>query len=229
MESHKDLQGIEIGGILSDTRQQEIQIVNEKLKAFNATKIALEYESKDEETLNQQYRSFLAGTFTLTGNERHQIGFKLAKDLEHAQLYAIDWMETGVSSKSIGDVLDYAKQKQPELYGYITERSRQISSHDETQPIGDVLRAMNSPTTIDAATELYISMARIGVEEKYLGLGWLLWWYQRNLIIFANLTTMVTEPSERILLLIGASHSGILNGFLSDSGMFDIIPATDYL
>jgi hypothetical protein len=59
-------------------------------------------------------------------------------------------------------------------------------------------------------------------------MGWLVWWYQRNLIIFANLAELV-EPNDKIMLLIGSSHVGILNGLLNDSGLFEVVSAADYL
>ena len=59
----------------------------------------------------------------------------------------------------------------------------------------------------------YMNYARVGTEDYY-GNGWLIWWYQRNLNIFTNTAALAdSEDEERILLIIGAAHKGILEQF----------------
>jgi len=72
-------------------------------------------------------------------------------------------------------------------------------------------------------------MARIGINDGYKGMGWLIWWYQRNLIILAHLSQMIEDSNDRIFLLIGAGHVGILTNFLNESGLFEVVDPLDYL
>lgn len=68
------------------------------------------------------------------------------------------------------------------------------------------------------------------MEDDYYGLGWLMWWYQRNLIQFANLSELAQNgQEERILFLVGSAHNGILSDFLRDSQIFEVADTMAYL
>jgi hypothetical protein len=74
--------------VLAPTRQQEIAALASVLKKFKPTKIALENDSQKK--MNERYAKYLAGEYALTANEIDQIGLRLAKDLGHTTIYAVD-------------------------------------------------------------------------------------------------------------------------------------------
>ena len=71
--------------------------------------------------------------------------------------------------------------------------------------------------------------ARIGEKENYIAMDWLRWWYQRNLIIYSNLTRLAKHDNERIFLIVGAGHLYTVNRFLKESNIFDVEYADAYL
>lgn len=227
MAGHNDLRGVDAGDVFSGERQREIRYVLDNLKNFGATKIAVEVEKSDSDTLDKQYRQFIEGKLELTANEYQQIGFKLAGELNHDKIYAVDWMERGAAIRPYGDIYDYAKNNQPALHQYFESCSDYTAKYP-SQSINEMFRFINSESYINKTVEMYTNKARIGVSDDYYGIGWLIWWYQRNLIIFANLAELA-EPGDKIMLLIGSSHIGILNGFLRDSGLFEVVSALDFL
>ena len=153
----------------------------------------------------------------------------MAKELNHDKIYAVDWMEKGAGTRGAGEIFEYAEKNQPELFNELMKNIKFIEEADKGQKISDIFRIGNSVEYISKGTETYVNMARIGANDDYFGLGWLIWWYQRNLIIFANLMEIISGADDKIMLLIGSSHTGILNGFLRDSGMVDVVLAADYL
>ena len=135
-------------------------------------------------------------------------------------------MEQGASTKGCGEVCDYLEQKEQNLYKEILQYENVPVMLDEDTTVLDAYIKMNSEIYTQNMKAYYVNYARIGVEEAYYGMGWLTWWYQRNLIIFANLSEMVKECSdERILLLIGSAHKGLLEELLEDSRQFKIVDA----
>jgi len=227
MAGHSDLHGTNAGDIFSDERQKEINETLINLKTYGATKIAVEVKKTNNENMNKEYKEYTNGKLNLKNNEVHQIGFRLAKELNHDKIHAIDWMEQGAATHGAGEVFEYAKNNHPNIHQFI-ESCADFLENYPSQSINDMFRYMNSAACINKATEMYINHARIGVADDYYGMGWLIWWYQRNLIIFANLAELA-EPDDKIMLLIGASHTGILNGFLADSALFELVHAADYL
>src|SRR5437660_4350899 len=82
-----DIHNMQVDDVLAPQRQQEIAQLLDVLKRFHPTIIAIESDSNGPRP--QQYRDYLAGTYTLGRNEIEQIGFRLAKELGLAAIYPV--------------------------------------------------------------------------------------------------------------------------------------------
>src|SRR5690606_32184139 len=134
---------------LSPKRQQEIIKVVERIKKFNPNKLALEIDTQKNEVTNNQYQLYRSGLFELEANEAHQLGFRIAADLSHDQLYCIDWTR-GSGSKGVGDVFEWAKDHQPRLFDSIfgwLNRSQKHKSN-KYKSILRMYRECNDPLLI---------------------------------------------------------------------------------
>ncbi|WP_053368063.1 DUF5694 domain-containing protein [Bacillus sp. FJAT-27245] len=218
MSEHKEL--------FSEKRQAEIEEVVEKVIAFQPTKIAVEMTAEKNELLNQQYQLFKLGQFTLELNEIDQIGFRAASKLGHEQLYAVDWM--GKSRMGYGEVEQWLKENQPDLHSDIYD-GMFLPGLAEEKSILEYYRELNDPEWLAKIHKMYLNMARIGDFRNYVGMNWLSWWYERNLIIFSNLTRLLSPDSERILFIVGCSHSSIITRFLEESEICEIAEPLRYL
>ena len=166
----------------------------------------------DQSELDAAYLNYLANSSNST-NEIIQIAFRLAKNLEHEKVNAVDWMERGAAERPFGDVDEYLHTKHPELAQEIDTLLDRNKIDLEKENICEVFLRLNSKVSVQNILAHYMNYARIGSEEYY-GNGWLIWWYQRNLNIFTNLAALAENKNEeRILLLIGSSHKGILEQF----------------
>jgi hypothetical protein len=85
----RDLHNMQADNVLSPKRQQEIAQLIEVLKKFQPTKIAIEAEFGSQH-VDHEYSDYLAGKYTLSPNEIDQIGYRLAKELGHRAVYAVD-------------------------------------------------------------------------------------------------------------------------------------------
>ncbi|TFJ93919.1 DUF5694 domain-containing protein [Lentibacillus salicampi] len=197
-------------------------------------------------TVNQKPKVIVLGTFHMRPtpdlikgkqndivkpevNEVHQFGFRLASELRHEKVYAVDWMEE-IGNIGLGKVFDWAEKHQPETIEMINKYYRPKIERAMVSPnIFDRIRAINTELNIKLNHEMYMTIARIGRGNGYVGIDWVRWWYQRNLTIYANLTEITTCPSDRTLLIIGSAHVHLVTQFLQESGLFDVVPANDYL
>lgn len=221
-----DLHGEKREGIFSPESQSELAQLRTRLAGFAPTKIAVEWEKTEQPALDRAYQEYLDGTFPMNENEIFQIAFPLARTLDHDRLYAVDWMDRGVGLRGCGDVWEYAQQKEPALAAQL----QQWEAAGTEPAILDTFRTLNGPRWEADTKAYYVNYARIGVEDDYYGLGWLMWWYQRNLIQFANLSKLAESGrEERILFLVGSAHRGILTEFLGDSQLFEVIDPMHYL
>jgi hypothetical protein len=223
-----DIYKKEMNDILEPRRQQEIEEVVSCLVKYQPTKIAVEIVTEKDEILNQEYQSYKDGNLELAVDEVHQFGFRAASHMKHEKLYAIDWMES-VGNRALSEVYEWAKENQPDLYNYINENYRQNRSEESNLTILQMLQEGNDEFFQKRTHEMYMRIAKIGTLNNYVGIDWLRWWYQRNLILYSNLTRLAISKEERILFIVGNAHVHLVNQFLQESGDFEVENANKYL
>lgn len=85
---------MEVEGIQTEKRQKELTEVITCLKRFKPTKIGVEILKEQGSKLNSELEQYLHGTFDLTNYEQHQIGFRLAEQMNLTEIHAVDWNKT---------------------------------------------------------------------------------------------------------------------------------------
>lgn len=213
-------------GLYSEKRQREIEELVSKLEDFNPTKIAVEMVPESSESYNQEYKEFKLGTYDLEMNEIYQVAFRLGLALDHEQIYCVDWM--GKSDMEYGELERWAKANQPKLLKEIYEELYQPEL-TEDKSLLDFYKGLNEPQLLNVLHKMYVNIARVGEVNNYVGMKWLSWWYKRNLIIFANLTRLIKSEEERVLFIVGASHSSIVNKFIQESEVCETVDPLSYL
>ena len=213
-------------GLDSEKRQIEIEELVSKLEKFKPTKIAVEMVPEDSEYCNEKYKQYKLGRYQLQMNEIFQVGFRLGLKLEHEQIYPTDWM--GNSDMDYGEVASWAKENQPELLNEIYE-GLEFPELSEGKSVIDYYKELNAPTLLNKLHKIYVNIARIGELNNYVGMNWLSWWYKRNLIMFGNLTRLIDSKEERILLIVGGSHSTIVTKFIEESEVCEVVQPLSYL
>ena len=226
-----DAFNVEADDMLSPGRQRELGAVVERLKRFRPTKVCVEEYTDQADALNEQYQAYLSGTCALSAEEYHQLGFRIAAELQHEQIYSINWKDDAAGD--LDEVYAYAQAHQPELYEQLmlsgSRLLEEIQERVATADVGEQLRWLNEPGNLLWNHQMYMTMARIGLGNQYVGIDWVKGWYQRNLIIFANLTRIITSPEDRVLVIYGVGHIPLLTQFIRDSGFYTLETVEEYL
>jgi hypothetical protein len=195
--------------VLAPGRQREIAELAAVLKKFKPTKIAVEHDSQQK--MNERYAQYLAGHYVLTANEIDQIGLRLAKDLGHTSVYAVN---------ADGDfpfqrIINFAKAsgqsaKLDAHMADIGEMVRAQGAYLKSHTVLETLLYMNSREKVAQSVGFYYVEAHYGEPGDYAGPDLLAEWYRRNMRIFNNVTNLVTSPDDRVLLIFGDGHLGWL-------------------
>ncbi len=212
--------------IFSSPMQKELQQFAERLAKLRPTKIAVEIPIRHEEKLNRSYKSLPDEAFTkltpweimdvyghteqfFTDNEVVQIAFRLAKLLDHQQVYAVD--EDIEMSDQLAEVIEDQIPVE-ECWQKLCSIESQATNLEER------FRALNSEKWSYTNHTMYMAMNKANL-GNYEGTQLLLQWYERNLKIYSNLQNLA-DDGDRILLLIGSGHLKLLKEFaLSDPNM----------
>jgi hypothetical protein len=201
---------------LAPGRQREIAELAEALRKFKPTKIAVEHDSQTK--LSARYEKYLAGSYVLTANETDQIGLRLAKELGHGTIYAVD---------ADGDfpfqrVVNFAKAtgqsaRLDAMMGEVGEIVKAQGQFLKNHTVLQTLLYMNSDAKVAQDVGFYYLEARYGEPGDYAGPDLLAEWYRRNVRIYNNVAKLIASPDDHVLVIFGAGHLGWLRqDFSSD-------------
>ena len=225
--------------ILEKEKQEELNILLEKLAKYKPTKILLEWNRiKSDSIANVNYQNYLKGAFNIDEktNEVYQIGFKLAKKLGHQRVYCSD-----ATADWFGVELDwdnYDETAYLKSHGQYEKASRYDyksfyelgDSLKTVQTLTDHLIWLNNPANRLKDHQAYLTSIIEGAADNYLGADAVARWYRRNLMIFSNAYDFACfEKEDRLLLIYGTGHVWQLRQFFTDSPDFEYIEVNEYL
>lgn len=205
-----DIHNVKADDVLSPKRQQEIAQVIEVLKKFHPTKVVIEADVGSQRVA-KEYSDYLAGNYTLSRNEIDQIGYRLAKELGHREVYPVD--ESGDFPWQ--RVVNYAKanglaDKFNAVDAGMAEQVKEENEFMQTHTILETLEFLNSDSAAAKGVAWYFSLVPYGDPYDYAAPDLLAAWYQRNIRIYHNIVKLAESPNDRILVIYGAGHLGWL-------------------
>ena len=236
-----DAVNFEADDVLTAKRQRELQQLIEQLARFKPTKIAVEADISLDAEVNAEYQDYLNGVYQPGRSEGDQVSFPLAQKMQHLKIYCVDWFSRADEEEPV-DVEAFAKahnqsgllEKADAMVQAMAQAPlNTLAEVQKTGSVIDMLRFLNQEETIRGLHEIntlpQFTLAQIGDADHYVGLDWLLGWYERNLKIFVNLTRITESDDDRILLMIGAGHVFLVQQYLEDSGNYIIESPLKYL
>jgi uncharacterized protein DUF5694 len=230
-----DDKNLEADDVLSPRRQREIAELVEKLARFNPTKIAIEAPYHDT-YWSTRYTKYLKGEYKLGRNEIEQIGFQLAKRLNHTTLYPVDYpmLMSGLRY----DEIEAPKPKPtpPNAPGANTPNGiapPALSEEDKllrNSTVTEFLLYLNEEERVRKDHGNYLLQLLPNDNPAiYESADRVTNWYKRNLRMFANINRITDFPNDRILLIVGSGHLKILRDFALDAPQFQFVDVKTYL
>lgn len=203
-------------------KEEEIREFVEFLAEWSPSKIALEWESKDEQFLNERFHK---GSNQYSIDEIEQIGFRLAKKLEHNKVYAVNW-EGELVQEDVQNLFNEIKENYPEIFGKIESLNSASPALSYTSSLIEAFCRLNEREYIHSLEQLYLSF--VIVENKKgekIGINFLDKWMKRELTIFKNMIDISRDRTEEcILLVIGSDHIWMLRRLFEGFGWEVINP-----
>lgn len=235
LDAHKTPKENEVD-VLSPERQREMEQLMDILLRFRPNKLVMETEGG---ALMRQYRRHQQEGTPLGRNEYYQIGFRVMDRLGLDTLYAADALplvndlETGPDSSAYRPWIDslyagwdwsgsdIASQRYKELYG-----AQDRFAHDHTML--ETFLMLNDDHMLDRTYGAYLNGGFL--LDGYRGADVLsIHWYNRNLRIFRNIQRITTSSNDRILVVFGAGHMGILNQLFASTPEYKLVRLAELL
>ncbi len=228
MSSTRDTFNPNVEDVLGAERQEELRELTEALARFEPTKVAL--EATVESPTREEYLLYRKGELELRADERHQIGFRLAGELGHDEVFCVDHYEP----IDVQSLLMWAAGNgqgaiaQEAMAAYLRANSAWSSDYMDSSSLSDIFHSFNEDAAATALHSALVLASRIGSEADPVGAEALSKWYGRNGRILGNVLRMA-EPGDRILLLYGVTHRRVLEDLIRAAPGFELADPLDYL
>ncbi len=225
-----DIHNAKVDDVMAPRRQRDITQLLNGLARFRPTRVAVEMRA-DDATAHAvpAYREFLSGDKPASRTEIDQIGFRLAQQLGHSELYGID-----VDGEFPFEALQQYAQKTgraaelQSLVESVRRRVKAIEARQRRASIGQLLREMNSRAAIQADNGFYTRMLAWGDGAEQPGAKLVASWTARNLGICARLVQLA-QPGDRVLVVYGAGHTFALRDCVQHMPGWRLVEPGPYL
>ncbi|HJS56114.1 MAG TPA: DUF5694 domain-containing protein [Chitinophagaceae bacterium] len=221
-----DVAKFENANILSEKRQKEVLEVVEILKQFKPDKIFVEVPVELQGRLDSNLMKYKDGQFTLRGSETHQLGYRLAKELNLPSLYAVDFRGAQFPFDSL--IKSATEAKQFQLLSYMKRSIDSIQNDFNESLKNNTIKELLLKQNTNAAAELqvggYFDFLVAGKEGNHIGSYLTSEWWRRNMIIYENILKRLSGKEEKILVIFGAGHTALLREMMKYNKNFELVP-----
>lgn len=222
--------------MLSDQRQLELNELLDVVMRFKPNKLCVETQGG---WLMNEFREYCSGERELGRNEFYQIGFRMMDRAKLDTMYAVDAIPLVMDLYTSPDSLRYTPWLDSLYQGWdfggedkVAERySAWYTATDKAKKhntLLDIFLAMNDDHALDRDYGAYLNgyfklPGHRGADVHALH------WYSRNLRIFRNIQDITAGPEDRILVVFGAGHMGILKHLFESTPEYRRIRLVDLM
>ncbi|WP_422860571.1 DUF5694 domain-containing protein [Flagellimonas sp. S174] len=224
-----DYSSMDMDNFNSEKRQSEIEELVQALKEFKPTKILLECTLKDEALFQKAYANYVKNETQLKMDEREQIGFRLASELNHSTIHCIDY-KLPVPLDSLSNFAE--RNMKSEFLRFLAS----IEKNDEDDSKILAAKSLKEYYAFKNSNEEDLKNKRQYIQETakfvsdstYIGIKFVSVWWERNFYIMSNIDRHIGD-TDRVLVLIGGAHRAVLKDFYQDRNDVNYIEIANYL
>jgi hypothetical protein len=200
--------------VMTAANQNYLIALAERIAATKPTKVLLEYDPKEEDKINKQYRDYITDNFELPVNEIYQLGFRVARMAGLNSVHSFDERSVNWQAEKLftymGEQAPEEKQKFEARIAEITEKLNHVHA---TLSLQQQLRYFNGPELDKANMAMYLATNHIDAGSSFVGADASASWWHRNFRMYAMIQHHAA-PGERVFVLGGQGHTAILKQLL---------------
>ncbi|MCS4225763.1 DUF5694 domain-containing protein [Sphingobacterium sp. BIGb0165] len=213
-----------------DKNKKEVYKIAEMLAEFKPTIICVEILPHKNEELNADYGNFkkIKDYTPKYGGEIALIAYEIGKMTGVNKIYGIDEQQTAAYNYNIGNELENQVDS-------ITSKKYNASILQEFMAAENLsllekLKLFNRKATFQKFINLNADiLTHNSTNGNFEGADEASKFYRRNLRIFSNLNQIPVNNDDRILIIMGATHSAFLDEFMQRSPKYQLVDIENYL
>lgn len=220
--------------VLSPLRQQELNELLDAVMRFKPNKLCVETQGG---WLMHEYHRYRKGERTLGRNEFYQIDFRVMERAKLDTLYAVDALPMVLDLYNSPDSMRYKPWLDSLYQGWDFGGEDALSERYDTwytatdkakkdHSLLEIFLALNDDHALDRDYGAYLNgyfklPGDRGADVHAIH------WYSRNLRIYRNIQDITTGPEDRILVVFGAGHMGILKHLFECDPGYELVRLRD--
>ena len=215
----RDIGNVRADDVTAPRRQRELQAVTDAIARWRPDRIVVESERPAPFTV-PDYRSYTPADLATQRNEIVQIGYRLARQLGHREVYGFDEQPRPGEPDyfQFDRVAAFAAAhgmgaRVTELQNYFQGLAAQATANQQRLSVAAILLMNNDPARDrELHARGYYGVLGVGDADAQVGAEFNAFWYLRNAKMFAKLG-LIARPGERVLVLVGSGHRYWLTHF----------------
>ena len=215
-----------------DENKRQAHEIAIKIAEFKPTIILVEREPKFNEETATLYSKYLENPKMKFENptEVELLAFEIGRLSGTKKIYGIDHQMA--YNYNIGEYVDNSVDK---IWydSYFIDPDKfypEVNVNLEDLSLFERLKIMNNNIYLDwMIAENADMLTHAGTDGNFEGADEAAKYYQRNLRMYTEMNRLDIEPSDRVFILMGASHTAFFRDFISRSPKYEMLNTFDYL
>lgn len=212
-------------------RQKEIAELAKQLATFKPTKILVEISPEEQVELDAVYAAYKKNPSKISSyyGEVGLLAFPIAR-LSGATLHATDH-EMGYDYPSIEKLAQETRNEHfNSYYAKVGPFMQKVDALENKATTKQLYRFTNTQNYLDFLFNVNADLLiHVNTKNNFEGANVAADYYTRNLRIYANFNRLDITPTDRVLVLYGASHVAFFHDFMRRSHIYEVIDVQNYL
>ena len=230
----RDVNNAKVDSVLTAEKQKQLVEVANRLAKFKPNKVAVEMTANRPDMTTTDFDKFTPDSLKSDANEINQIAYRLANQLGHKVVYAIDEQSETIDYFPYDKAEAFAKANNQDALmepgrEWGKDATAEFEKAQKTKTVRQLLLDINKPQrAMDEMRLVYYPFLGIGNQKSQPGAELNAGWYQRNAKIFAKLN-LAAKPGDKILVVFGAGHNYWLRHFVNQMPGYKLVDVNSYL
>lgn len=215
-----------------DENKKQAHEIAKKIAEFKPTIILIEYEPKHNKILASEYAEYIKNPTMKFENpsEVELLAFEVGRLAGTKEIFGIDHQmnyDYNIGHK-INNTIDKVWY---DSYFETTEKFYpDLNLNLEGTSLFEKLKIMNENVYLDFLIAVNADMlTHAGTDGNFEGADEATKYYQRNLRMYSEMNRLKIKSTDRVFILMGASHTAFFRDFISRSPKYKMVNTFEYL
>lgn len=206
--------------------KKQINKVVQELAKFQPTIICVEIPAQETAGTNEIYQEYKLDQSSTTNwaEEINSIAFEVGRLTNVANIYGID-SRVGFDYPQLMKLAE--ESKSPSTEDFLNKYKKDIEAFNNLSVLGK-FQLMNNKKWKSEHFNFYNYLATMHTQNNFEGADIVSEFYKRNLRMYSNLSDIPKDKNDRILIIVGGTHTAYLDVFLENEPIYELIDATKY-